>query len=340
MNRIRKLILLFLLLFVASLTFDCNQNGSNKTASSSNLENKVVINEAARTLLYLPLYHAKEAGFFSKNGLDVEIVTGGTATNSFAAMTSGQAQFSQADPMYVPISNEKGADTRVIAQVVSKIAVWGLTMNPNITAMNKKTLEGKIISTHIKPMTAYAYTEKTIRDLGLDPEKDVKILQNKPGSEITPMLLGQAQYAMTLEPSVAIAKSQGAKVIFSYPDALGDQIFTALMAKQDYIGKHQDVVLAVLKSYQEALNDIYANRNAALKTAQKYFPQLKPEIVAAALKHVLDEGVIPHSILMTNQSWDKAIAVRVKAGDLKKATPRDQNVRTDLIDKVLKDVKK
>ena len=73
---------------------------------------KVVINEAARTLLYLPLYHAVQKGYFKDAGLDVEIVTGGTATASFAAMLSGEADFSQADPMYVPIAREKGERSR------------------------------------------------------------------------------------------------------------------------------------------------------------------------------------------------------------------------------------
>ena len=43
---------------------------------------KVVINEAVRTLVYLPLYHAIEKNYFRDEGIQVEIVTGGTATNS------------------------------------------------------------------------------------------------------------------------------------------------------------------------------------------------------------------------------------------------------------------
>lgn len=52
----------------------------------------------------------------------MQIVTGGNATNSFAAMLSGEAHFSQADPMYVPISREKGSQTKVVAQVVARIS--------------------------------------------------------------------------------------------------------------------------------------------------------------------------------------------------------------------------
>jgi hypothetical protein len=54
---------------------------------------KVVVNEAARTLLYLPLYHAVEKGYFRETGLDVQIVTGGTATASFASMPVEKLNF-------------------------------------------------------------------------------------------------------------------------------------------------------------------------------------------------------------------------------------------------------
>src|SRR4051812_37861159 len=69
----------------------------------------IVINEAAHTLLYLPVYHAIERGYFRDEGLEVSLVTGGTATNAVAAIVSGDADVAVADPMYAPISQSKGA---------------------------------------------------------------------------------------------------------------------------------------------------------------------------------------------------------------------------------------
>lgn len=342
MNTTSKRIALLLLIAVAlgvGIFTLYQKNYNSQSANTGKPKQRVVINEAVKTLLYLPLYHAVEKGFFEKNGLQVEIVTGGTATNSFAAMMSGEAQFSQADPMYVPISNEKKADTRVIAQVVSRIAVWGLTMDTATKEMSNVTLKGKTISTQTSPMTAYTYTIKTITDLGLTPDKDVKVIQTKPGGEITPMLSGQAEYSMTLEPNVSIATNRGAKVILSYPKILGDQIFTGLIAKQSFINQNTETVIAVLKSYQESINDLYANKEAAIATAIKYFPQLDRKIVTDAVNRILDEEVIPKSILMTEESWDKAMKVRVQAGDLSKESSREENVRVDLIKIALQETK-
>lgn len=287
---------------------------------------KVIINEAVKNLLYLPLYHAKEKGFFAEEGLDVEIITGGTATNSFAAMLSGEANFSQADPMYVPISREKGSRTKVVAQVVGRIAVWGVTKDPNIQEITKDTLKGKTIATQPRPMTAYTYTIKLINDFGLTPEKDVKIIETKPPNEIIPFLQGQADYAMTIEPATSTTVSQGAHVVLSYPKLLGDQIFTGLMATEDYISNNPNIVQSVINAYQRALRDLHESPENGVVTARIYFPQLNDSVLQLAIKRLTEENVFPLDVLVSEESWNKAIRVRMEVGDLKSLVPLNEGV--------------
>ena len=297
---------------------------------------KVVINEAVRTLLYLPLYHAIEKNYFRDEGIQVDIVTGGTATNSFAAMLSGEADFSQADPMYVPISREKGGKTKIVAQVVGRIALWGLTMSPDTHDMSAASLRDKKISTQPRPMTAYTYTVMTVRDAGLTPEKDVEIIQSQPGTEIIPLLNNQADFAVTLEPSTSIAVSKGAHVVLSYPKLYGDQVFTGLMTREEYIKENYDTVIKVVRAYQKSLTDLHTNPESAIESAKKYFPQLDGTIVASAVRRMVDDQVFPLSVLISNESWDKAIAVRMAAGDLKSPASRKSNLALDVMEAVIK----
>lgn len=70
--------------------------------STAHAETKVRINQAFQSVLYLPLYIAKEKGFFADQGIDVDISTGGGGTQSWAAVISGSADFSIQDPLFVP----------------------------------------------------------------------------------------------------------------------------------------------------------------------------------------------------------------------------------------------
>jgi NitT/TauT family transport system substrate-binding protein len=284
--------------------------------SSKQSTKKVVINEAVRTLLYLPLYHAYEKGYFRDEGLDVEIVTGGTATNSFASLVSGQAQFSQADPMYVPISREKGAKTKVLGQVVAKIAVWGLSRDG--TPINGNTLKGKTIATQPRPMTAFTYAVQIIKDFGLSPDKDVRIIETQSPNEIVPFLNGDAQFAFTLEPNTSLAVSKGATVAYSCPREFGDQVFTGLMTTEDVIAQDPQMVQGVLNAYQRALSDLYGNPEGGVLTAKKYFPQLDDQILNMAIRRIVSEQVLPRDLRIPEDSWQRSSEVRVRAGDLSK----------------------
>jgi NitT/TauT family transport system substrate-binding protein len=167
--------------------------------------------------------------------------------------------------------------------------------------------------------------------MGLKPDQDVRILQNQPGTEITPLLRGEADVAFTLEPSASTAISQGAHVVFSYPQLLGDQVFTGLMTREDYLANHRDVVVRLLRAYQRSLNELHANPAGGLTTAQKYFPQAAPNVLQAALRRLVSEQVFPRSVVIPADSWARAVAVRVKAGDLRNAVPLAEAADTSVM---------
>jgi NitT/TauT family transport system substrate-binding protein len=290
---------------------------NKSTVASPTTSQKVVINEALRTVLYIPIYHAKERGYFRDAGLEVEIVTGGTATAAFSAMLSGEADFAVADPMYVPISQQKGSDTRVIAQIVARIAVWGVAKDGNTPANDSAALKGKKISTHQQPMTAYTYTVKTLRDAGLDPEKDVFLITGAPGSEFAAFSSGESEVMFSLEPNTSRAILGGGKLIRSFPADLGDQVFTGLMTRRDILRGKRSVAEGIVRGIQRALDDLQSNPDVALASAKKFFPQIEDAVLKAAIKRLVDESVIPKSVRISKESWDKAVKVRLESGDLK-----------------------
>ncbi len=292
---------------------------------------RVVINEAVHTLLYLPIYNAIERGYFKDEGLDVTLVTGGTATNAFSAMTTGNADFAVADPMYVPISRENGADTKVVGQIVGRIAVWALAKDRSVGAFDRAALLGKKIATHQRPMTAYTYTANYLQSLGLKDGQDVSIIQVRPGTEVVPFLAGQADFVVTLEPGASTAEAGGGHVVYSWPNALGDQIFTGLMTRQQTIAQRKPMVVGVVRALYRSLVDLRAHREAALTTARKYFPQVDEQILSLAIDRLTREHVFPDTPVISKSSWDRAAKARQIAGDLNGPAPFESNVDDELI---------
>ena len=98
---------------------------TGKEDASLGSRQKVTICQFAQVFVYLPLYIAKEKGFFEQEGLDISLINGGGDDKTFAAVASGQAQFGVADPTFAAIAREKGQPGLVLASVVNGATFLG-----------------------------------------------------------------------------------------------------------------------------------------------------------------------------------------------------------------------
>lgn len=295
-------------------TYGCS---TAKDAGTAAQPIAVRVNEAVHTLLYLPLYHAIEGGFFTRQGLAVELTTGGTAANSMAALVSNSADIAIADPMYAPIFTARGDSVRVVGQLVGRIAVWGVMRGTGPAAWTKSAVRGRTIVTHPSPMTANLYAREALARIGLKPERDVKLLEAQPGTEIASLLSGNASVMFALEPTVSIAENSGGRVIVSLPSILGDRVMTGILVRAAGEREHRTAFTKFVQAIDSALVDLRANPAKAEVTARKVFPNVDTLVISRAVHRLVDEHVIPANHTISDSAWTRAARPRVAAGDLK-----------------------
>lgn len=291
---------------------------SDKTRT--NPVNKVVLDQAAKTLLYLPLYVAIDQGFLAKRGVEVSVVTAGGDSPAFAALASGQAQFAQGDPTFVAVSHERGGPGVVIASVLDRVAFWGITFNPKIQIFTDPAeFRNRTVVTFPAPNTSYVVQQGLVQRAGLKLGDNTKILQAAFGTELGPVQNGMADIAMSIEPTVSQAEAQGGRVVFSDADAWGPFLLTGLMTTEDFIKIKPAVVQAFVDAYEEAFRAIHSDRETVVATAVKYFPEVKADVVRTAVKRLTDSKVFPDHARVDVASWKAALELRVKVGDLRSA---------------------
>jgi NitT/TauT family transport system substrate-binding protein len=129
---------------------------------------------------HLPIWVAKDAGFFVKNGLNVEPVhIRGGALITMAIM-SGQLQFSGAGAESAVAARVEGGDIVLLACPVDSDPVYLIT-RPEIKSAAE--LKGKATAVTRLGSTTHFYLRAALRQVGLDPEKDLTILQLGTSSE-------------------------------------------------------------------------------------------------------------------------------------------------------------
>lgn len=274
-------------------------------------EKKVVLSQAFQSMLYLPVYIAQDAGFFKKHGLEVSKQTAGAPSTALSAVLSGSADFSLHGPEWTAIAASKGAPVNVIANVVNGAAVWIATA-PGYKFTSIKDLKGETVVTGTMPTTSTSLFLKLLKENGMDADS-VKMMQVQLGSEIGPLVAGQAKIAVMYEPGLDQAVARGMKVVLGFPKLYGPYAFSAITAKKDV---DPDTAQRFVSALQDALVYMQSNQKAVLEIAKKEFPTLDPIVVEAATNRMLAEGVYPKSVEISAAALEVSMATQIALGNL------------------------
>ena len=295
---------------------DTAQQNSNKPLSD------ITICQWGQTLIYLPLYIAQEEGYFKEEGLNVKVTNGGGDDLTWAAVTSGNAQFGIADPTMIAVQKEAGGEEgRIIGDIVQKVAFWAVTLDKNMPVITKpEGFKGQTIACFKFPNTANALALRTLQKGNLKLGTDAKIIGVNYEAVLAQLQNKEATISMVLEPAASQAELEGnAKVVYSYPEDWGVFAFTGLTTTKKFIDQHPETVQKVVRALDRAMKLAHSDLNKTVADAMKAFPDLKKEVVESAVKRMLQSGTLPKSITPNTEGWNKAIDVCKEVGKLKNA---------------------
>ncbi len=275
---------------------------------------RITIAQAGDFFLYAPLYVAADAGYFKDKNLEVEIVSTGGDEKTWAAVVGGSASFGLADPTFVAVSAERGQPGRVVATIVNGVPFWGITFRKDIAPIKSpEGLKGYRVATFPSPSTAFTLQKRMFLDGKLEPS----IVEGAFGTLLPILHAGKADIALELEPNVSQATRSGAVVVYSLADRYGDFTITGLTTLPSTITDDGLLVSDVVCALERAMHLLHDSPQAALNILRHRFPEIDAAVAQEALQRALQGGIIPKHAATTEAAWDKAIQLRLDAGDIK-----------------------
>jgi NitT/TauT family transport system substrate-binding protein len=130
---------------------------------------------------HLPIWVAKDAGYFEKNGLNVEPVQVRGGSLITLAILTGDLPFSGAGAESVIAARASGGDIILLACPVDADPVYLIT-RPEIKSA--KELKGLASAVTRYGSTTHFYLRAALKHVGLNPDKDMTILQLGAGPEM------------------------------------------------------------------------------------------------------------------------------------------------------------
>jgi NitT/TauT family transport system substrate-binding protein len=226
---------------------------------------------------HLPIWVAKDAGLFVKNGLNVEPVQIRGGALITMGIMSGQLQFSGAGAESIVAARIEGGDVVLLACPVDSDPVY-LIARPEIKSPAE--LKGKATAVTRLGSTTHFYLRAALRQIGLDPEKDVTILQLGTGTEaVSAMENGRISMA-ALTNRYAIPLLQRGWPVFvdlSKTDLIYPS--SCVASSRAFVKAERKVVEDFLRAYAAAIQLIKTDQNFAERTFAKWLREKDPYLI-------------------------------------------------------------
>jgi NitT/TauT family transport system substrate-binding protein len=216
-----------------------------------------------------------DAGIFKKNGLDITTVTAQSTASCIQSMLAGDAQLGNPETVAGLIANQNGANF-VNLMNYQKTILYEMFVRSEIKS--PQDLKGKKMGINRFGATAEAMSRIMLKNLGLDPHKDMSFIQVGGGQERALALMNNAVQASLFSPPepVKLAKEPSLRRFATLSEQNVVYPYLNLVTTQKYLKERPDVVRSFVRGYLESLK-FYATAEQEAKKIISARLRLKDE---------------------------------------------------------------
>jgi len=239
-----------------------------------------------RSVLYVPAYVAITKGYFEEQGIEQTMSTAQGGDKCMAALLSNAADVALIGPetaIYV-LTSDSPSKARIFCGLTTTDGFM-LLGREKVDRFEWNMLRGKEILGFRPGSTPLLFLEAALRKNGIDPQKDVKLMNNVAiPARVGSWLSGQNQFGIFTEPDPSQLELDGKGYFMaSIGQTVGPADYTAFMATDQYIRDHPDIIQGWTNAIYKAQRWTQTAPTAEIVEAiQPFFPGVNPQALAAA----------------------------------------------------------
>jgi NitT/TauT family transport system substrate-binding protein len=224
-----------------------------------------------------PFWIAQDLKLFEREGLKTELLYINAAPRVMAAMLAGEIQIALSGVSPLVTTYAQGSDPVAIAGAVNQINV-AIFARPEIR--NPEDLRGKRIGiTRFGGLTDFS-AQYALKKWGLQPGKDVAIIQIGDASALMGALAGNAVQAATLQPPSTILAAQLAyRELLDLSKSGLDYQNTVVLTTRSLVKRSPDSFRRFMRAYSAALTVFHKQKETSLRVIGRYLKGMDPIIL-------------------------------------------------------------
>ena len=225
-----------------------------------------------------PIWVAKEAKLFEKQGLDLNLVYIPGGPRSIMSLIGASVQFVNHSGMPALEAYQRGADTALIASSMNQLE-HAIVAQKNIT--NIEQLRGKILGISALASLTDILMREGLRLNGIS-DKEVTILPvGDEGGRLNALQTGRVQAVIISGIQRATAIKMGFRQLVDFAKLPIEVSGSSILVRRSYVLKNPDITLKFLKAWIEGAYLFKAKPEFSVGVLKKYVATQDAEVLTA-----------------------------------------------------------
>jgi NitT/TauT family transport system substrate-binding protein len=232
---------------------------------------------SARSGTMAPLWVGEEAGIFKQYGIDPRLVfiDGGSLAMATLVSASTDVVMVAASP---PVLAAAGGTDIVMFLSLFRGIGYQFYVDPRFKTV--QDLYGKKIAVARFGSTSDFATRRALRNLGIDPTKDMTLLQiGSTPARVAALKAGAVYGTMVIPPENLVLRKMGYKMIYDMMTSKSPIQGTGATALRSRLDKNPDLFLRLVKAISHSVYYFKTQKQFGLKVLSKYLRLDDPEAV-------------------------------------------------------------
>src|SRR5262245_13552994 len=211
---------------------------------------------------------ANDAGFFRKNGLDVEFIFIEGGPRAVQSLASGEVQFALVAGAPVIQSNLRGLPVVLVTGYLNTLD-YQFIVDKSIT--RPEQLKGKAVAVSQPGSSSDFAMRYALDKYGLEAGKDVTLVEiGSQPARFAALQSGKIQGVMIAVPLTLTAKKMGFNMLADLQMLGLEYQYTAMATTRDMIKSRPDLVRSVVRASVEAIHYLKTHRKESIEILRKY----------------------------------------------------------------------
>ena len=296
----------------------CGGTAAIAPPSGSALEKThLTIGLAVPTATYLPLYVAVDEGTFAQQALRVDLVEFRGGSELIKAIVSRSIDVGAVSLAEITSGIDAGQPLKAFYAGfnIPDFGWYGVASVKSLAGAKGKKIGITQYGSSTDFITRYALTVN-----GLDPSKDVRIIQaGPPATRLAAMQAGQLDISIFATPEKFLAEERGYKLIYSQKQLSGDYPQHLFFATESFLTGNPHTVKALLRGHTLAVRLAKEDKQRAERSLVKHL-QIDSKYVERTyndvIDHIYEDGRLPDE-----KSLQVFFDMGIKAGRYKERWP-------------------